>query len=199
MFNYFICLTTRVSSVAALILLLSFQPTIIWADLSDKNEPEETWLGSGWKNMEEIDSTKMAVENRAKPDNYSLVCHRDNFDLFFALFSEDPDFQRHATIFPLKDSRYTLKLILTQHERFQEDDLDKEVKYLIPPADKKVKVAIFPSRYQRLQENLFYTYNGLCESDCKINLTQDGTCLAIVYIFEWNGCWFLREIEDYSN
>ncbi|MDR1044229.1 MAG: hypothetical protein LBP33_03810 [Candidatus Adiutrix sp.] len=194
MFNYFICLTSRGSSVIALILLLSFQPTIILADLSDKNEPEGIWLGSHWKNMEEIDITKTAVENRAKPDNYSLLCHRDNFDLFFALFSEDPDFQRHATIFPLKYSIYT-----PEEFKAQKDDPDKEVKYFIPSADKKMKVDIFPSRYQRLQEKLLYTYIGLCESDCKVGLTKDGTGVGILYIFEWNGCWFLREIDDHSN
>jgi hypothetical protein len=171
---------------------MATQPALLMANAAEVQESGESWLRHGWSRLEIVDPAQTKIDEKTKPDNYAAACHVGNFDLFFALFSEDLDFQRFATLYPLKYTKYSPNDSYT-------DEIVEKVRYYMPSEENTGKVAIFPNRHQRQRESLVYTLTGFCGSDCRIALTKDSSdSLLYHYVFHWNGCWFLREVEDHS-
>ena len=121
----------------------------------------------------------------------NLKCSPASFDLFFALFSEDIEFQRAVTNYPLKITVYsTTEPEIVEYELSSEKELKGNNSYL------------FPSRQERLKNNLFlHTEHYFSDSpgEAKAAYGRESTGYSVVYVFKWDGCWRLVEIHDHSS
>ncbi len=153
---------------------------------------------SGWI-FKPADQVPEADKNKKKPDGYSLLCHRYNFDLFFAFFAEDQEFQKSAVVSPLK---FTInEPAFDQDELADGEDVKTTVEYQYPPENPKDYTGYFPNRYQRdVGDGYFYsvTYSMDQADTVIVDLRLQSTGIYQQYIFKWDGCWFLSEIIDWS-
>jgi hypothetical protein len=125
--------------------------------------------------------------NMAKPTPSPIGCRRENFDLFLHFFSEDVAFQYSNTSFPLK-------LILWDSTGYDEKPVTLWVnaKHYSNPS-----FPIFPVRAGREAVPFMYTLD-LKGRDIHLKIFQEDTGYLIQYIFSWDSCWRLVQIEDSS-
>ncbi len=150
----------------------------------------ETWLGDSSKNFQFVsDPAKEKESLRQKEASKSIRCLKDNFDLFFAFFSEDPSYQQSSTYFSIK---YT-------HNKNGgvEADIETSIQYLRKP--QRPDVYIFPNKVQRRNDRLRYDFkNSFIEEGHQIivNLQLEDAGYNLQFIFTWEGCWHLSEIIE---
>jgi hypothetical protein len=115
----------------------------------------------------------------------TTICKRENFDLFFNFFSEDIAFQYTNTQFPLKLILWNMK-----------DDKPVEL-WVIAKHYSESPFTIFPDRARREEIPLMYILE-LKGRDIVVKVFQEDSDYMIEYMFSWNDCWRLVQIEDPS-
>lgn len=170
-------------SVSVLVVLL-FTAVNGSADLRD-DDYWDMWDYRWRIGLESYTSFGEALQHQPPLALNPVKCGRDNFDLFFLLFSEDETFQDAFIRFPLKYSTYG------------DYDYNKDmiVVYYVKSADSTL-ARVFPNRGQR-GKNISCVFNY--ENPGKVVVGE--TSFGINFILEWDedlSCWYLTEIMDYS-
>ncbi len=191
-------------NIRTLCFILVFS-AIVFTGLQLNAEPDtigenKPWATNGWDGLDRIGDYKAINKSNLRPQNYALTCHRDNFDLFFSFFADDPRFQEATTLFPLKISTYSTKGSPTRQELKDGTDVVLIAFYYLLSSVQPAWASIFPSRHQRLNEHYFYYFNKNEGEDCVVTLgRREWTGFNIQYVFKWDGCWFLAEIIESTN
>ncbi len=182
-------------------LLIVFNSPNVWAEqprVDTKEKVEESWLADAWNKFTIVPEPKDG-QRQPKEFSRSIKCAVENFDLFFNLFSEDRDFQLSATPLPLKLSVYSPKYNVTQEELDAREDIVDEILYLDITDLYTSKASFFPNRIQRVNDNLFFSIlHNFIDKTAVVKIFQQDTGVYIKFIFHWDGCWFLSEIESWS-
>ena len=153
----------------------------------------EEWLGATW-GFEQNENC-LADNNLLKfnfPD--FSICDLQNFKFFFERFSEDYDFQISVTKFPLKRTDIFSELVV-KDGALKEIKIEKITCFNLP--QKSSALQLFPVKEQREfgRFKFSYTLEGVV---AKVKLQIEDTGYCVFYIFTWDRCWMLSEIEDSS-
>ena len=136
------------------------------------------------------------ITNPQKTPNYDFTPSNayspDEFAIFFAQFSDAPEFQLTNTSWPLQ----------VFHIDPEEPGLhvEKTVYYNKPDPGDKVSRTLFPIKTEREAEELTYTismHKANTGPQAAVVLNKAGyEHMLYVYAFQWHNGWYLLEISD---
>lgn len=112
-------------------------------------------------------------------------CPSTSFSKFLPAYLESPSVQAAFTHIPLK------KIVTV--------DAEPEPEQKIVLLDKqKVVFPVIPGREKRVADGVEVTVLEELNAIAKIKIEKPDTDYQIVYVFKFEKCWFLDEVQDYS-
>jgi hypothetical protein len=153
--------------------------------------------------VEQLGWNDLAISENCQADNDNLpqidfpdpsICELQNFKLFLDRFSEDADFQISVTKFPLKRT-YIFPGLVDENGLWEEQGREK-ITCLNLPKNSKASL-IFPIKEQRESDGYKFSYT-LKDMVATVTLQIEDSGYSVLYIFNWDKCWVLSEIKDYS-
>ncbi|MGE1174210.1 hypothetical protein [Pseudomonas sp. BW7P1] len=118
-------------------------------------------------------------------DTDSNSCPSTKFSEFLSVYMENPSIQQRFTNSPLK------KIITVDAEP------EPEQKTVLLDKDKVVFPVIF-GKEKRVAAGVEVAVLENSNGVAKIKIEKPDTDYQVFYVFKFEGCWFLDEVQDYS-